>query len=62
MKTEDPPLILVACALLWIGMALDHYLPAFWVNIAMTCIAVVAVPVLVVWKWKAARHARTHAG
>jgi hypothetical protein len=50
MKTEDPPLILVACALLWIGMALDHYLPAFWVNIAMTCIAIVAVPVLVVWK------------
>jgi hypothetical protein len=55
MKTEDPPLVLVACALLWIGMALDHYLPAFWVTVAMTCIAVVALPLLVVWKVRRAR-------
>jgi hypothetical protein len=55
MNTEDPPLVLVACALLWMGLAIGVYLPAFWVNVAMTCIAVVAVPVFVVWKVRRAR-------
>lgn len=65
MNPEDAPLPLVACALLWIGLALGMYLPAFWLNVAMTCLAAVTVPVFVVWKlrqWKAVHDARTHAG
>lgn len=43
-EPEWPPTPLIACALLWIGMAMDHYLPDLWLNIVMAgMVAVVAV-------------------
>lgn len=42
--SDWPPTPLIACALLWIGMAMDHYLPDLWLNIIMAgMVAVVAV-------------------
>lgn len=42
-----PPPALVACALLWIGMAADRYLPTLCLNIMMTAMAVVVVVVCI---------------
>lgn len=42
----DPPYVLVAVALLWIGMAMDHYLPTLWLLVAETVMAGVVVAVL----------------
>jgi hypothetical protein len=59
-REAQPPLVLVACALLWIGMAADRYLPQPWLNIAMTAIAVTAIAAKIHhWRrQKAARNGR----
>lgn len=46
-EPEWPPTPLIACALLWIGMAADRYLPGLWLNIAMTGMAVTVAVAIV---------------
>ena len=42
----EPPYVLVVCALLWIGMAMDRYLPTLWLLAVESAMTVVAVAVL----------------
>lgn len=53
----EPPLVLVACALLWIGIAIGLYLPTVWVNIAITAISVVAITAYIDWRIRRRREA-----